>query len=104
MEEEYNTKIILDTRPGKDYPQKDCFQIIFGKPHTENEVKVDQVLVRVKYISIDASMRVWISGAKTYMDPVNPGDVMPAQCIAEVIFSRSPSLDAGDLVMGLMKW
>jgi len=49
-------------------------------------------------------MRVWISGAKTYMDPVNPGDVMPAQCIAEVIFSRSPSLDAGDLVMGLMKW
>jgi len=49
-------------------------------------------------------MRVWISGAKTYMDPVNPGDVMPASCIAEVIFSRSPSLNAGDLVMGLMKW
>lgn len=34
------------------------------------------MLVRVLYISCDAAMRVWISGAKTYVDPVLPGDVM----------------------------
>ncbi|EAR88163.1 zinc-binding dehydrogenase family oxidoreductase (macronuclear) [Tetrahymena thermophila SB210] len=104
MEEEYNVKIVLESRPGKEYPEKDCFQITYGKPPTESEVKVDQILVRVKFISIDASMRVWISGAKTYMDPVNPGDVMPASCIGEVVFSRSPDLNKGDLVLGLMKW
>lgn len=78
--------------------------MVFGKAPIENEVKVDQVLVRVRYISIDASMRVWISGAKTYMDPVNPGDTMPATAIGEVVFSRSSDLEIGDLVLGLMKW
>ncbi len=49
-------------------------------------------------------MRVWISGAKTYIDPVNPGDLMPASCVAEVIFSRAPDIDIGDSVIGLMYW
>ncbi len=29
---------------------------------------------------------------------------MPAQCIAEVMFSRCADLDTGDLVIGLMGW
>jgi len=29
-------------------------------------------------MSIDAAMRVWISGVKTYLPPVLPGDIMVA--------------------------
>jgi len=49
-------------------------------------------------------MRVWISGQKTYMKPVEVGDVMPALCIGEVIFSRHSKFDIGDLVMGMIGW
>lgn len=34
-------------------------------------------------------MRVWISGAKTYVDPVLPGDVMTGSVIGEVVYSKS---------------
>lgn len=56
------------------------------------------------YASVDAAMRVWISGVKTYMDPVLPGDVMVAACVARVIFSRSAKFNEGDYVYGLMSW
>jgi NADPH-dependent curcumin reductase CurA len=45
---------------------------------------MDQILVRNMFISIDAAMRVWISGVRTYMDPVKPGDIMPALCVGVV--------------------
>jgi hypothetical protein len=38
------------------------------------------------------------------MDPVLPGDVMVAACVAKVLFSRSPKFDEGDYVYGLMSW
>lgn len=38
------------------------------------------------------------------MDPVNPGDVMPAACVGRVLFSRSSKFDEGDYVYGLMSW
>lgn len=99
-----NTRIVLAHRPGKEYPEKDCFTVQQVPAPAESSVKEGQILVKVQYISIDASMRVWISGARTYMDPVNPGDTMPTSAIGEVIFSRSADLQPGDLVLGLMKW
>jgi len=49
-------------------------------------------------------MRVWISGAKTYIDPVNPNDVMPGQGIARVLSSKSKKFKENDLVLGLFTW
>lgn len=43
-------------------------------------------------------MRVWISGAKTYVDPVLPGDLMIGSVIGEVIFSKASKLKKGDIV------
>lgn len=51
-----------------------------------------------QFISIDAAMRTWINGKKTYVDPVLPGDVMAARTVAEVIFSKSNKFQVGDIV------
>lgn len=32
-----------------------------------------EILVKVFYVSIDPVMRVWLSGAKTYIDKINIG-------------------------------
>ncbi|EGR29654.1 nadp-dependent oxidoreductase, putative [Ichthyophthirius multifiliis] len=103
-QEDYNLRIALKTRPNETYPQQDVFQIIYRKPPAIEEVGENELLVKVKYVSIIASMRVWMSGQKSYIDPVNPGDTMPAGCIGEVLYSRSSKYKVGDLVLGFMRW
>ena len=49
-------------------------------------------------------MRIWISGVKTYIDPVKPGDLMKGMGVAEVIYSKDAKLKVGDKVLGLTYW
>ena len=67
-------------------------------------VAVGQVLVRTLYLSLDPTHRIWASDMDQYMPPVELGEVMRAAAIAEVVESKVPSLDAGDLVAGFMGW
>ncbi len=59
-----------------------------------------QVLVRVRYLSIDPAMRGWMNDAKSYIKPVGIGEVMRAGGAGEVIASKHPKLAVGDLVTG----
>lgn len=61
----------------------------------------NQALARVKYLSIDPTMRVWMADMPQYMPPVQLGEVMRALGLAEVIESRHPDYKKGDKVMGL---
>lgn len=56
------------------------------------------------YISIDATMRVWISGMKSYLPPVKVQDVMRAFCVGKVIYANGGKFAVGDLVMGMIGW
>jgi len=60
-----------------------------------------QALGRVKYISIDPTMRVWMADVPQYMPPVPIGEVMRAFGLAEVIDSRRSDFKKGDKLSGL---
>ena len=62
-----------------------------------------EVLLRVHYISLDAANRAWMAGA-TYRAAVEANTVMAGGAIAEVVESRSPDLEVGDLVFGDTGW
>src|SRR5258708_15056293 len=64
------------------------------------EVKDGQALARVKYLSIDPTMRVWMV-ADTYLPAVAIGEVMRAFGFAEIIESCHPDYKNGDRVTGL---
>lgn len=49
-------------------------------------------------------MRTWITGMKTYRDPVLPGMVMAATTIAQVVFSKNQNFQKGDLVICSGGW
>ncbi|CAN5426741.1 NADP-dependent oxidoreductase [soil metagenome] len=73
---------------------------------TEGEVPTPQdgeVLLRVRYISLDAANRAWMAGA-TYRAAVEADTVMAGGAVAEVVESRSPDLEVGDLVFGDTGW
>ena len=61
----------------------------------------DQALARVKYLSIDPTMRVWMVDFPQYMPPVQIGEVMRAFGLAEIVESRHPDYKKGDKVVGL---
>jgi NADPH-dependent curcumin reductase CurA len=62
-----------------------------------------EVLVRTRYISLDAANRAWMWGA-TYRAALKAGDVMAGGGMAEVVESKSPDLKPGDLVWGDTGW
>lgn len=92
--------------PDQKYPAEssDIFQIKYLPPVPISEVKENEVVMKNMFISIDATMRVWISGVPSYLPPVKPQDVMRAFCIGKVIYSKSNKFQVGDLAMGLLGW
>jgi NADPH-dependent curcumin reductase len=60
-----------------------------------------QALARVKYLSIDPTMRIWMIDMPQYMPSVKIGEVMRAFGLAEVVESRHPDYKKGDKVSGL---
>ena len=60
-----------------------------------------QALARVKYLSIDPTMRIWMADVPQYMPPVQLGEVMRSFGLAEILESRHPDFKKGDKLMGL---
>jgi NADPH-dependent curcumin reductase len=61
-----------------------------------------EVLVKIRYLSLDPAMRGWMSDARSYIAPVGISEVMRAGGAGEVLVSNHPDLAPGDLVTGLL--
>jgi NADPH-dependent curcumin reductase CurA len=60
-----------------------------------------QVLVRTHYISLDPAMRGWMNDARSYIAPIQLGEVMRAGAVGEVVASKSASVPEGSFVVGM---
>ena len=56
--------------------------------------------VEVTHISLDPAMRGWMSAGRSYVPPVEIGEVMRALALGRVVSSRHPGFAEGDLVSG----
>jgi len=68
------------------------------------EITDGQFLVRNLYLSLDPAMRTWMVEGPSYVPPVGIGEVMRGMCTAQVVESRNPGFQEGDLVAGLFGW
>jgi NADPH-dependent curcumin reductase len=64
------------------------------------ELKEGEALARVKYLSIDPTMRVWMA-VDSYLPAVAIGEVMRSFGLAEIVESRHAQFKKGDKVVGL---
>ena len=64
------------------------------------ELKDGQALARVKYLSMDPTMRVWMA-VDSYLPAVGVGEVMRAIGLAEIVESKSTEYKKGEKVVGL---
>jgi NADPH-dependent curcumin reductase CurA len=61
-----------------------------------------EVLVKVLYLSLDPAMRGWMNEGKSYIPPVQIGEVMRAGGAGKVIASKHPGFAVGDYAYGTM--
>jgi hypothetical protein len=68
------------------------------------EIGDGEALVRVDWISLDPTNRMWINDTPTYLPPVGIGEVMRAAGLGEVVASKNPNYPLGQVVQGLLGW
>ncbi len=68
------------------------------------EVQEGEVLLAVRYLSLDPYVRGRLSAAASYADPVEVGEVIVGGTVAEVLESRYDGLSVGDQVLSYLGW
>jgi NADPH-dependent curcumin reductase CurA len=61
----------------------------------------DELLVEVLYLSVDPAMRAWLNEGRSYVPPVELGEVMRAGGVGRVVASNNAGFAEGDHVTGL---
>ena len=95
-----NRQVLLASRP-QGWVVEDNFRIIetpIPKPAP------GEVLVKNEWLSLDPYMRGRMNEAKSYVPPVQIGEVMVGQTVGEVLESQDRTFKAGDKVLSSLGW
>ncbi len=63
-----------------------------------------EALARVRYLSIDPTIRTWMDDAPGYLPPIAIDEVIRSGGIAEVLESNNDAYAPGDLLFGFTGW
>jgi len=97
---EVNRRLVLAQRPSAMIDQS----TIRLEEGPVPEPGPDQALVRVRYLSIDPTIRTWMNDAAGYLPPIAIGEVIRSAGIGEVVASHTERLEVGELVYGMTGW
>ena len=100
MKNDINRQFRLKTRPTGRI-EKSNFDFV---EESIPEPGPGEALVRVLYLSLDPTNRIWMSDMDQYMPPVGIGEVMRGGGIGVVVKSNSARYKEGDHVSGLTGW
>jgi len=100
MPDRSNLQILLKSRPEGAPGLENFEQKVVGVP-TPRE---GEVLMRILYLSLDPYMRGRMSAEKSYAQPAALGEPMVGRTVAEIVESRNPKYQVGDIVLGGGGW
>ena len=95
-----NRQWVLSSRP-QGMVSKDNFEF---RESELDELKENQMLLKNLYFGFDPTQRGWLNDMKSYMPPVQIGEVMRSSTISQVIESNIPDFIEGDIVQGSFGW
>lgn len=93
-------RIVLAARPHGE-PKASDFRLEEAPVPAPGE---GEVVLKIRYLSLDPYMRGRMSDAKSYAAPVEIGGVMEGGTVGEVVESRSDRFRAGDIVLSHSGW
>jgi NADPH-dependent curcumin reductase CurA len=95
-----NKEIRLASRPTA-MPVPDNFKVVDADVRPLND---GEVLVRTLYISVDPYLRGRMREGRSYVPPFEVGQVIESGVVGEVVESRAPEFQPGDIVTGMLGW
>ncbi|KAK6504527.1 hypothetical protein TWF481_006468 [Arthrobotrys musiformis] len=104
----YTTKQWLLKESPRDFLELDKTFEMVTKGVSVQDLKDGELLVKTTHLSNDPAQRVWISKyfeeERSYRKPIMPGELMEAICVGEVIESKDPKFQKGDLIQADLGW
>lgn len=98
---EYKTKRILLSRRPSGLPDNEDFTVdAIDLP----QPGAGEMLLKIKYLSVDPYMRNRMNKAKSYIEPYELGQPLNGDGIAEVIESNNNNYKKGDLIAAVLPW
>ena len=95
-----NTQILFARRP-EGAVSEDNFDVVRAPVPEPGD---GEVLRRTLYLSVDPYMRGRMSTQKSYVEGAKLGEVMVGQTVSEVVASRNPRFQPGDIVLTQDGW
>jgi NADPH:quinone reductase len=95
-----NRQFLLAARP-VGMPKESDFQLVTAPIPALTD---GQVLLRTLFLSVDPYMRGRMNGVRTYIDPVDIGQVMVGGTVGKVIQSTNSQFQVGDVLLGYWGW
>src|SRR5262249_58576945 len=95
-----NRQILLASRPSGE-PTSDNFRLVESEAPRPGP---GQMLLRTAYLSLDPYMRGRMNAGPSYAKAVEVGEVMVGRTVSEVVESRLPGYEPGDLVLVPTGW
>lgn len=95
-----NRRFLLRERPSGDFDPKIMERVVEPAPTPGP----GQALVRLRYLSLDPTNRVWMNEEASYLPPVALGEVMRGIGAGQVVASNSRKYPVGATVLGLLGW
>ena len=91
-----NKQIKLAKRP-EGLPKPETWTL---EENSLREINEGEILIKNHFLSIDPAMRGWINSSRSYIPPVQIGEVMRAGTVGEIIKSKNKSFELGTFVSG----
>jgi NADPH-dependent curcumin reductase CurA len=95
-----NRRIVLAKRPSGLVDEATTTLVTGPEP----EPGPGEALVKVRYLSMDPTIRTWMDDAPGYLPPIELGDIVRGAGVGEVVRSHCDRYSVGDMVIGLTGW
>ncbi|MDG2306134.1 MAG: NADP-dependent oxidoreductase [Candidatus Binatia bacterium] len=100
MNSRINRRWVLAKRPAGE-PTGDCFEL---QEREVRDLDDGQILIEVRYLSLDPYMRGRMRDAKSYADPLRIGEVITGESVGVVVESKSDRWAIGDTLTAHQGW
>ncbi|KAL8958438.1 MAG: hypothetical protein Q9193_004508, partial [Seirophora villosa] len=94
----------LAERPKDSIIPGETFTLKTGEAPKESDLKDGEVLFQSLYLSLDPAMRGWLNDTRSYIPPVQIGDVMRGAAVGVVKASKSDAFPVGSYATGTVGW
>ena len=90
-------KLVRFMKRPNGFPNQDTWKL---DHENIDDLSNGEIIIQNLYISIDPAMRGWMNKARSYIKPVEIGDVMRAGSVGKVVYSKNKLFKEGNFVSG----